>query len=498
MTILTPLTVPVPTMEGLTVPQAAAYITLKAFLEGATDASLAVLRGYAGTGKTYLVGRLIQDLDDHLTVAVSGPTNKAVKVLRERILATGIPLTDDPLDGYREADQRVTFGSIHSLLGLQLTEREDGSQECKSARSPSLHWFDVVIVDECSMIGGDLFRQIVLCKRQTRVLFVGDPAQLPPIEAREAESPTFSQVALQVTLSEVVRQAMDNPIIKLSMLLRHAIETGSRADPMAMATMLPPLSAHPQAALVPGDAHTVVNFALYEIKEGRDARVLAFTNDAVRRYNWAIHQALHGPESDPFVVGERVIVHNQCDALLCDDCDEPDGIKTTLITSEEAVVKSYREKRHPQWPAIPARRLVLMRDTGQRVAVWVPHDPPQLEQAITDQFQEWRVVKAEAEEHYRQAKRMRDSTARLACQHDGDRLMSQAKAASSKAWAMRRAFAPLRHAYAMTIHKSQGSTFDTAIVDLNDIARMHSDFAFNRGLYVAATRPRQYLAVVVA
>jgi exodeoxyribonuclease-5 len=498
MTVLSPLTVPVPHLEGLTVPQAAAYVTLKAFLEGATDASLAVLRGYAGTGKTYLVGRLIQGLDNDLTVAVAAPTNKAVKVLREKILATGTPLADEPLDGWREADQRVAFGSIHALLGLQLTEREDGSQECKSARDPSLHKFDVVIVDECSMIGADLFRQIVLCKRKTRVLFVGDPAQLPPIEAREAESPTFNQVALQVTLSEVVRQAADNPIIKLSMLLRHAIEVGRRADPLAMATVLPPLSAHPQAAMVPGDAHTVVNFALYEIKAGRDARVMAFTNEAVQRYNWAIHHALHGPESDPFVVGERVILHHQCDALLCDDHDEPDGIKTTLITSEEAVVKSYREECHPRWPAIPARRFVLTRDTEQRVAVWVPHDPPQLEQAITDQFQEWRIAKAEAEEHYRQAKLTRDAAARLACQHDGDRMTAKAKAASGKAWAMRRAFAPLRHAYAMTTHKSQGSTFDTAIVDMNDLGRMRSDFAFNRGLYVAVTRPRQYLAVVVA
>lgn len=498
MTVIPPLTATVPALEGLTIPQAAAYVTLKAFLEGETDASLAVLRGYAGTGKTYLVGRLIQDLDEDLTVAVAAPTNKAVKVLREKILANGTPMDDDPLDGWREAERRVSFGSIHSLLGLQLTEREDGSQECKSARDPSLHKFDVVIVDECSMIGADLFRQIVLCKRQTRVLFVGDPAQLPPVEAREAESPTFSQVSLQVTLSEVVRQAADSPIIKLSMLLRHAIEDGRRADPVAMATVLPPLSEHPQAALVLGDEHTVVNFALYEIRAGRDARVLAFTNEAVRRYNLAIHQARHGTTAEPFVVDERVILHTQCDALLCGEDGEPDGLKTTLITSEEAVVQGCRDEVHPRWPAIPARRYTLLRDTGERVAVWVPHDPAKLEQAINDQFQEWRQSKAEAEEHYRQARLTRDAIAGMAFQHDGDRLTAKAKAASGKAWAMRRAFAPLRHAYAMTTHKSQGSTFDTAIVDLNDLGRMRSDFAFNRGLYVAATRPRQYLAVVAS
>jgi exodeoxyribonuclease-5 len=477
-----------------------AYAVLLDFLEGRSDAGLAVLRGYAGTGKTFLVGKLIHDLDPGMTVAVAAPTNKAVKVLREKILEAGGLVAEEPLDniGHLEERTRVAFGSIHSLLGLQLTEREDGSQECKSARNPSLHKYDVVIIDECSMIGADLFRQVVLCKRQTRVLFVGDPAQLPPVEANEAESPTFHQVSLQVMLTEVVRQAADNPIIQLSLLLRRAIESGQRADITAMAAVLPSLHEHPQAALVPGDAHTVMNFALYEINAGRDARVLAFTNEAVNRYNRAIHEALHGPQAKPFVVGERVILHSQCDALKCEDDGQITGLKTMLITSEEAVIQHIQPKKHPQWDLIPAHQVFLKRDTGEQVAVYLPDDPANLEREIGAQFGQWRELKAKADAAYASARRIRDDELRLENQRAGDEFTTQAKAASGKAWALRRAFAPLRHAYALTTHKSQGSTFDTAIVDLNDLDRMRSAFAFNRGLYVAATRPRSYLAVVVA
>lgn len=483
----------------LTPQQAMAYDVLMDFLAGRSDSSMAVLRGYAGTGKTFLVSRLIHDLDASLSVAVAAPTNKAVKVLREKVLHAGSQVADEPMDNlWRAEDQeRVEFGSIHALLGLKMTEREDGGQECKKAREPSLHNFDVVIVDECSMIGPDLFRQIVLCKRQTRVLFVGDPAQLPPVEDREAESPTFAKVALQVMLTDVVRQAADNPIIQLSLLLRRAIEIGQRADHTAMAKVLPPLNEHPRAALVPGNAQTVIEFALYEINAGRDARVLAFTNDAVNYYNQAIHAALHGPHAEPFVMGERVILHSQCDALRCDDDEEVTNAKTILINSEEAVIKYIKKQPHPQWNLIPASQIFLERDTGEWVAVYLPDDPAALEREIGAHFTLWRNLKAQADAAYANARQMRDDAVRQEQQEVGNQLHHQAKAASNKAWALRRAFAPLRHAYAMTVHKSQGSTFDTAIVDLNNLGRMRSAFAFNRGLYVAATRPRSYLAVVV-
>ena len=68
---------------------------------------------------------------------------------------------------------------------------------------------------------------------------------------------------------------------------------------------------------------------------------------------------------------------------------------------------------------------------------------------------------------------------------------------SGKAYAMINRYPDLRHAYAMTVHRSQGSTFDTALVHYADLNTMRSAFEFNRALYVACTRPRQYLAVVV-
>lgn len=473
---------------GLTDQQRAAFQALDRFAQGQTEHGMAVLRGFAGTGKTFLVARLIQALEDAgLAIAIAAPTNKAVRVLREKIVQAGVAMPDAPIDQQdpRGAASTVAFGSLHSLLGLKLTEREDGTQECQSARDPSLHAYDLAIVDECSMIGSDLFARVVTAKRGCRVLFVGDPAQLPPIEPGEAISPTFSKVTFEVTLSEVVRQARDNPIIQLSMLIRRAIESDHDVTAADMAAVLPPLHDSPAAALVTGGPETVSAFALFEIRAGRDARVLAFTNAAVQQYNGAIHEALHGRTEFPFVPGEPVILHAACEAQVLDAQGRFTGIKTTLITSEEAAVIAVAPREHPDWPQVPCAAVILERDGGQQVQVFVATQASALERTIAEQFTVWRTLKARAEAAYQQGLRA-----------EGRRLQDQAKEASARAWALRKAFAPLRHAYALTTHKSQGSTFDTAIVDLADMARMRSAFQFNRGLYVAATRPRQYLAIV--
>ena len=59
----------------------------------------------------------------------------------------------------------------------------------------------------------------------------------------------------------------------------------------------------------------------------------------------------------------------------------------------------------------------------------------------------------------------------------------------------RREFLNLRHAYAITSHKSQGSTFHTVFVDFPDMTRIRDAATFNRALYVAVTRASTHLAI---
>lgn len=444
----------------LTEHQQQAYDQLHAFLCGDTSYAMGVLSGYAGTGKTTLVEQLVSVLAEDNRIVVAAPTHKAVKVLREKLAYEG----------------RVEFSTLHSLLGLRLKERRDGTMECVPEGKPSIHEYDLVIIDECSMIGRDLFATVASGKRRALVLFVGDPAQLPPV-GEPGDSPVFSCVDLHVSLSEVVRQARENPIIGLSMAVREAMQQDRVLSPFELNRQLPPMQQGVTACLAAGGPQTVVSWALAEQRAKRDARIIAYTNRQVQTYNRAMHEALYGIDAYRFVPGQRVIAHEQMEARDAED-------RPVLVhTSEELDVVSVEAAPHPKYDEISAHRITLERESGGRVYGYVADDPEHLQQLVGGLFAEWRRLN--------QAKQQLSGGERVDTE-------VEAKRCSSRAWGLKKAFLPLRHAYAITAHKAQGSTFDTALVDYADLCRMRSPFEMNRALYVAITRPRDFLAVVTA
>ena len=116
----------------LTDQQSVALGSMLSFATGEHGARMMTLEGYAGTGKTTLVGELLRNVSGRLRIAVAAPTNKAVNVLREKI----------------GADVPVDYGSIHSFMGLRLRERDDGRHECVPEGSSTIHEYNLVIVDE--------------------------------------------------------------------------------------------------------------------------------------------------------------------------------------------------------------------------------------------------------------------------------------------------------------------------------------------------------------
>ncbi|MRW41151.1 AAA family ATPase, partial [Staphylococcus aureus] len=136
-----------------------------------------VLRGYAGTGKSFCAQRIIKALQSHGKIAICAPTHKAVHVLRRMA---------------QEYDlQNVHITTLHSLLHVMPGEYDaEGRQRLKAnewSREPFFSDFGLVVIDESSMIDSELLALIE--EKETPTLFMGDPAQLPPIN--EPESPVF-------------------------------------------------------------------------------------------------------------------------------------------------------------------------------------------------------------------------------------------------------------------------------------------------------------------
>ena len=170
------------------------------------------LLGYAGTGKSFSVVRLLQSYATERPVLLTAPTNKAAAVLRAMALEIG---------------GSVKSTTIHKALGLRPeVDADQGRYLLKRVKGMEIPEGALVVIDECSMVDRVLMRFI----RQgaeaahAQLLWVGDPAQLPPIF--EAESPTFSGEGVTACLTEIVRQQADHPILSMTQRLREAMDGG--------------------------------------------------------------------------------------------------------------------------------------------------------------------------------------------------------------------------------------------------------------------------------
>ncbi len=149
------------------------------------------LFGYAGTGKTTLARHIADDVDGD--VIFGAYTGKAALVLRSR--------------GCSDAS------TIHSMIYRSRESDEGGPLFVLNPQSPAAK-ADLIVIDECSMVDEELGRDLL--SFGSPVLVLGDPAQLPPVKG----GGFFTDAEPDVMLTEVHRQARDNPIIHLSMAVR--------------------------------------------------------------------------------------------------------------------------------------------------------------------------------------------------------------------------------------------------------------------------------------
>lgn len=162
------------------------------------------LFGYAGTGKTTLAKVLAKDVRGMVLYATF--TGKASLILRKK--------------GCEGAC------TIHSLIYKVETDEVTGEANFIINEESDLADAALLIVDEVSMVGDELAADLL--SFGTRILVLGDPAQLPPVKGEGY----FINDAPDVMLTEVHRQAQDNPIIHMSMLIRegHRLKRGSYGD----------------------------------------------------------------------------------------------------------------------------------------------------------------------------------------------------------------------------------------------------------------------------
>ena len=169
-----------------------------------TDDKVFVLSGYAGTGKTFLIDYIVREVlklkVGEEAVFVSPTGKAAANLVRNGTLA----------------------GTVHSLIYMRDGEEFDVDENGEIIERKELKFIKreqiderirLIIIDEASMINETVLGDLL--SFQVKCLFCGDGAQLPPVNGSCSllQNPHY-------TMTEIVRQASDNPIIQVATLAR--------------------------------------------------------------------------------------------------------------------------------------------------------------------------------------------------------------------------------------------------------------------------------------
>lgn len=202
-----------------------ALMQLSQFVFDMHKDSIYLLKGYAGTGKTSIIGTVVSNLWEIKKNAVLlAPTGRAAKVISNYA-------------------KKEAF-TIHKKIYFPKKESGGG---IKFVLQPNKHKNTIFIVDEASMISDtpsdsktfesssllDDLMQYVYSGHQCKLLLIGDKAQLPPVKSdlspaldEDKLSLGYNKDVIGVELDEVVRQEQNSGILENATELRAVLETG--------------------------------------------------------------------------------------------------------------------------------------------------------------------------------------------------------------------------------------------------------------------------------
>jgi exodeoxyribonuclease-5 len=396
-----------------------------------------IFRGPAGTGKTFCMQEVKERVKKR--IVFTAPTNKATKVLR---------------DSLKTEDYRPDCRTIYSLLGLKMEANGEIKELAVPDDDVDLSSFSVVVIDEGSMVNQQLWSYVENAAEthpDIRWVIMGDAWQLPPVG--EEMSPVWSYPQ-QIELTKIMRQ--DNQILRIASRVRGNILTPYK--PLQFVNDFAADLSEGVWSMSTLDLTQRVQDDAAGFLAGR-SKFIAWRNVQVDRFNNIIRARLFAEHDKyPWQPGDRLTLLGPADDVIKDE----NGRKRPLgHTDDEGVVEKAELAEHPEHGDFMCWRIVTRMDDNRLATLWT------LKSSEQGKFQ--------------------NRLQRLAGEARDNRRLWY------KYWEFRDAFHPVRHAYAITAHRAQGSTYENAYVYWRDILLNQNRAEAYRCLYVAVTRPRKKL-----
>jgi exodeoxyribonuclease-5 len=419
------------------------------------------LAGYAGTGKSTCIKKILDDYG--YGVVVSAPTHKAKKVIMN---TTG------------EEGQ-----TLHALLGLRpdvdLDNFNPNDPKFNPIAQAKITDYNFVIIDEASMINLELFELILEKTRTTRVkvLFMGDPAQIPPIG--EKESVVFTQTDIDIHwLTKIERQNDTNPLAFVYDALRNNLDRHDGG--FERRTNVNHLGEGITFTINKSEFRNAViqKYMSEEFKIDCDfVKLIAWKNDTIMASNQVIRNILFGKKTDIVEVGDILmgyrsvsgarnrynIIENSADYRIVEKSElriNSSGIKGFVVKIREDLAK--KKYKFQEVFIIDANEF----DNLHRYA------------EMHDFFRDMGKSNKKLWDKYYEFRRNNLLMKTIDVHRDGQ--------ARNREDVINK---DLDYGFAITCHKAQGSTYQHVMVMENDINCNWVTKEKNQIKYVALTRP---------
>ena len=463
--------------------QKSALYELEKFIEDyGTEITLS---GYAGTGKSTIIGIFSKWLDHRIgrgNIVYTAPTHRANVITKQNNPNANV-YTLSALFGFTpDTDIAMEQGSL-DLRELEFRAKNQMKYE------PG----QLIIIDEASMVQDGLYEYIqeIVAKHNGSVIYVGDSAQLRPVKSDHISKVFTSDGVPQITLTKVERTG-DNPILKEATRLRQGEGLSYQTD----------INDKGQGVLyTSNDAIIDENLKQIVTSEEFNAdplhfRVLTATNAAVSTYNSKIRSLRYGKFAKPFVKGDIIMGYSN-------KLRKPDG-SYRLVNSGDYVIQSVRDtniKFRTDKGDIEFKAFALsIRPTGGttmddfQLTVIDRNEPDsKLFEVVEYKDRLWKMAK-EAKQNG-QISKYRDLV-QMAYNVDNELNITKNLEDNQGRLKIRKA---IDYGYAQTVWKSQGSTYSKVLILSNEI----DTFGYGKDVmqlrnelrYVAVSRAKNFVII---
>lgn len=457
--------------------QQSAIVNAVSFLKTNTDPTqYYVIEGKAGTGKTTIAKEILKEFEDE-QIYVAAVSHKAKGVIKS---------------SFGDDARGKKFFSIAGLLGMKGINDND-TQTTKFQVGLKVPLLDnppaLLVIDEASMITEDVLKKIIdinsSLSRPFQMLFLGDIGQIQPIRDEQSEfyrthkdllnkkSDIFNSKHKSKLITRV-RQGEDNPILPYA---DYFWENSQKENP----------ELNPTQHIVRNNQITDKGSLLFSNSEGEVLNsVIKAVKNAVERgltnhvkivtyhvnekteLNQKIHETLFGKDSD-YSKGDMLILNSPYDL--------PD-VNATMENSSEIQIKSIQDEDTDEFGV----HTLYLETNGTAYTRTGNEQKDCVIQVVSRN--DIGLYNQKLQELASYAKRQTNRALK--------------KQAWSDFWEYKGRYADVDFGYAITAHKSQGSTYDIVVVDEKDImgTTATSNQEKSELIYTALTRPRKTAIVI--